>query len=370
MNRKTPFFIISYFTFSDKNSIVGGLRPFYIYKKLLEKGWDVKLITPYNNDGIGVSIKEGFFIKLIKPLLRVLPPDSSIAWSFKVFLYLKRINKNEHFIVFTTAPPHGIGLTGLFCKLFLKNAFWIADYRDLWTKNALYNPPITKKYIDPVLESKFHKYANLIILNTKWDLKLHQNLFPFIIDKSIFIRNGFNKLLNNSFSNKYKFIYAGGTQKGKATISIIELLEKINMAGVSAICDFYGEYDKNMENSTFIKYCGSIESNKVPELLTQYKFGFIYLPKDCQEGGRVAQKFYDYIGSGVIPICYNASIEMKGMMNELKTGIGINDNTLTDEIIEFIHNTTFNAKRAQREKYTRDSQFEVLIDEIEKRGFF
>lgn len=366
MKDQTPFYIVSYFTFSDKKTLVGGLRPFYLYQKMIQKGFNVKLITPFSDSNLEIVVKEGSFIQFIKPLLRIFPPDLSIAWSIKVFFYLKKHNANNKFILFTTAPPHGLGLIGLLSKFFLKNVVWISDYRDLWTKNPLYKPIITKRIMDPILEKQFHKKSDLVVLNTHWDLELHRRLYPLINNKSLFVRNGFNKLLTNKSIDNYKFIYAGGTTKGQATIRIIQLLEEINSLGIKCSCDFYGEYDANMENSPYVKYHGSIESDKVAELLTNYKFGFIYLPVGCETGGRMAQKFYDYIGSGVIPICFRASIEMKKIMDDLNTGMSIYDDTITKSVVKFIKTAEFNADNDMRNIYTRDNQFNILVEQIER----
>ena len=46
MNKNTPFYIVSYFSTSDKNSRVGELRPYFLHKRLLEKGYNAKLILP------------------------------------------------------------------------------------------------------------------------------------------------------------------------------------------------------------------------------------------------------------------------------------------------------------------------------------
>ncbi len=370
IDKLKPFYIISYFNFFDKGSRVGGLRPYYLYRMLLEKGLNVQLITPSANDQNQITIKEGLFTKLCKPFFKVLPPDASIIWAIKVFFFLRRVNKKKKFIVFTTSPPYGIGLTGFLCKKFLKNAVWISDYRDLWTKNTLYNPPITKKFLDPILERKFHERADLIVLNTKCDRELHRNVFPFIHSKSIFVRNGFNTVVANQSTNTNKFIYSGGTYKGIATNEIIDFLNNLNKNHNNYSCDFYGEYDESMENSSHIKYCGSIAPESVPELLSNYKYGFVYLPEGSQYGGRVAQKFYDYIGSGVIPICFNASIEMTKIIEDLNTGIIVNKNTSSADLETLFKGAKFNAQMDQVKNYTRDSQFEYLFNEIFKRNIF
>ncbi len=364
MNRDIPIYIVSYFNFSDKKTLVGGLRPYYLYRKLQRELWNVKLITPENSNVGSITIKENKILRFFKPILKIFPPDYSVFWGIKTFLYLKKENRSKKFIVFTTVPPHGLGIIGLLCKLFLRNSIWISDYRDLWTKNALYNPPITKKYFDPILEDKFHCYSDLVIFNTKWDLDLNIKLFPDIVNKSFYIRNGFNNQHENKCFDVFRFVYAGGTTKGEAALRIIKLLEELNLSGYCYSCDFYGEYHNEMDACKYVSYKGTIESEDVPELLTNYKFGFIYLPDGCENGGRMAQKFYDYIGSGVIPICFNTSIEMQHLMNVLGVGFSIYKETTNDELIDFLKKAHFSSDNNLILRYSRDFQFDKLIERL------
>ncbi len=365
MKSDVTFYIVSYFSLSDKRSIVGGLRPYYLFQKLKDEGFNVKLITSLEAEN-SIAIKEGFFIKLLKPLFKIFPPDYTVLWSLKVFLYLLTRGRKEKNIIFTTSPPYGIGMTGWLGRLFLKNTKWVADYRDLWIENPLYKPLITKKFIDPILEKLFHKHADLVVLNTKKDLELHQRLYPFIREKSIFIRNGFNKLNQNKSNEKLRFIYAGGTNRGYLTEKIIHFLNELNAQGLRFEGDFYGEKDDFMDQSDLVHYKGKIASEEIPELLTNYKYGMLYLPEGGIEGGRMSQKFYDYIGSGLIPICFNASLEMKGIIDDLDTGLAVYESTPMDEVISFLRTASFKASNDQLRKYTRTYQFENLIEKIKE----
>ena len=369
VSKKTPFYIVSYFTKSDKKSMVGGIRPYFLYDMLVEKGWNVYLVTPNYENGNEIVITEGYVLRFLKPLLRLFSPDYTIGWALKVYSFFKKNPSESLFVVFTTVPPNGLGIIGLLVKLFLKNSVWIADYRDLWTMNTLYNPPITKKFIDPILEREFHKKADLVILNTNWDSELNQKKFPFLKGKSTFIRNGFDKVLPNKSYRDMKFVYSGGTYKGMATKKINEFLIELNRLNFAYTCDFYGEYDRFMPNAPFIEYKGTVNFKEVPELLTNYKFGMIYLPEGSESGGRVVQKLYDYIGSGVIPICFNASKEMKEILIDLNIGLPINDETNIQDVLKFINGAKFDVINEKLEKYTRFRQFEGLIERIEITNF-
>jgi hypothetical protein len=363
---KKKIYVISYFSLNDQESRVGGHRPFYLFKLLEEKGFEAEFITRNIDVGVETEIKEGFLLRLFKPILRLAAPDFSIFWSIKVFWYIKKKNlgvesKN---IVLTTMPPYGVGLSGWLCKIFLKNIFWVVDFRDMWTSNPLYNPPFYKRGVNKFLEDKYHLSADLIVSNTQWDMNIHRSKYPFADGKLIYIRNGFNFVVENKSlhdKQKIKFVYSGGTYKGLATKKISDLLFNLNMIGVKCICEFYGEHDEFMDSSQFISYMGEVRSESIPHLLSNYRVGLLVLPAANQNGGRVAQKFYDYIGSGVIPLCINPSEEMESLINEINFGFVIKDSTPVEEIKDFLLKSNQVMKYEDVLQYTRRAQFENLL---------
>lgn len=354
--------IVTYWAFKDKKTFVGGLRPYRLHHYLKKSNIQSEIIAPQLYEGHETIVSEGWLTKILKPLLRAFPPDASIFWSIKVFLLLlKRPNKKGQ-ILFTTIPPNGVGVAGLLLKQFKKNWFWIIDFRDLWTKHPLYLPPITKRFFDPIIEKLYFKCADLVVLNTEWDLNYNTNLHPVIKNKAIYVRNGFDKILENKSKKESEitFIYTGGTTGGQATEFINEILISLNENGIPSKCYFFGEYDSGMENRKYIKYMGVKAPHKIPELLTNYRYGFIYLPQGSEKGGRVAQKFYDYIGSGVVPVCIRPSIEMKNLMEKLGTGIQIPENYDLENLIIDLKKSSNHVDTNIAIKLSRESQFEKL----------
>lgn len=366
--KKIKFFIVTYWSIKDKGTFVGGLRPYKLFEFLKSQNINAQIVAPAKFEGSELLIKEGVIFKLFRPILRILPPDFSIVWSFKVFLKLFQNARKNKIILFTTIPPNGIGVSGLLLKLFSKNVYWIVDFRDLWTKHPLYSPPITKRYIDPLIEKMYMRYSDLVILNTEWDLYYNQKLHPIILDKSIFVRNGFDRVHTNKYQAKstIEFIYTGGTTYGQATIFINKILSKLNDAGIKSICYFYGEYDSLMDNSKYIEYKGIVTPKEIPELLTQYKFGFIYFPRGSETGGRVAQKFYDYIGSGVIPVCIRPSKETMNLMEILDTGIKIHNDFNLNHLIQSLNEAKSPNDEELINELTRANQFNKLINTVDK----
>ncbi len=371
MNSSPHLFILSYWTYNDPKTFVGALRPFRMHAFFKGKGWDVTLITPgdataENSHGVH-CIPESRWMRSI--LFRALSPDSTLLWALKVLWKLRtKIRQNGPIYFLTTCPPNGLVVAGLLGKwIFAKSFRWILDFRDLWTHHPLYAPPITKKYFDPWLEKLALRRADLVLCNTAWDEAHWSARFPGQQSKFLTVTNGFDQILPNHTldgDDKLRFVYTGGTTAGQASRWVRDLLGEWQKQGVVATCDFYGEYDALMDTTPWIEYYGTVSHDAVPDLLTGYRYGFIYLPKGSEKGGRVAQKFYDYLGSGVIPICYRPSQEMRRWMHELDTGVGIDEGESAAEVLNKIRSAKFRVIPGRLTMLQRSTQFEKLYNSL------
>jgi hypothetical protein len=275
-----------------------------------------------------------------------------------VGLYLKR---HKDFVLFTTSPPNSIHMAGLVLKLLKRDFFWIIDFRDPFLLNDLYKPIFFKHRFNQWFEKQVFKRADLVILNTDLNLESYRKKYPFAGNRMLTVRNGFDAVVDNTGADTYRFIYAGGTSKGLASRKIVALLNAINAKGIQLTCDFYGEHDKEVDDCAYTNYKGVILPDEVPQLLKNYKFGFIFLPPPAIGGGRIAQKYYDYIGSGVIPVVINPSLELSNLMEKYKTGIGIYPESTVSDIIEAITNASFNMTLEERNEFSRNNQFKKLF---------
>lgn len=355
-------FIVSYVALHDEVSLVAALRPYRLASFLSEKRVPVTIITPKVGDGTESVIPEGYFISLFKFILKAFAPDYTAFWSIRIFLQMRKEWRRSPFFLFTTCPPYGLGCLGLLLKGLGYQFTWICDFRDLWIGNPLYHPPLTKRFFNPWFEKMFFRHSDIMTFNTAWDLNYNCTRFPFLAKKATYIRNGFDVLSQNTSEPDFRFVYAGGTTKGEATPYVINLLKEMNARGIPATCDFYGEYDKALGDGVNVTYHGIVTPEAMTEILTQYRFGFIYLPAGCELGGRVAQKFYDYLGAGVIPVVFRPSVEMVALMRDLRTGVMIFDDSPVESIVDQLKHASFSARPEELETLTRNFQFERLLN--------
>jgi hypothetical protein len=365
------WYIVSYL--GIHSDLVGGLRCARLKDFLIEKTSNVRLITSVKNSSeenhIGITDPIGSKGVATKILSAFSPLDSTIFWGVKVAHFLR---KQEASILFTSLPPFGVLLVGLLLKR--KGHFWIADFRDPWTINHLYRPIFLpyKLFFAEMFEKFIFRHANLILLNTDTDKTNYNNKYPNAKNKTLTIRNGFDQRVDNihlsSEDKKITLVYAGGVYSGGiAAIDIAKLLLQINKKKKRFFCDFYGEHHSILDQSEFINYKGRFQVEEVPFILSQYSIGLIYLQKECIEGGRINQKFYDYLGSAVQPIVINPSLEMKKQMRELDIGLIVSTDYNPQDVVQKINQMYFSRKEIKKEKlipYQRKYQFEILYNHL------
>lgn len=368
---KKSWFIVSYRNLSSK--AVGGIRGDRLKKFLLEKGIATSLISCNSGgDDNEVEVKERigercFFGRAIGAFL---PIDNTLFWAYKVYQKLKN---HPYSVVLTTAPPFGISLVGLLLKKQKNTHFWIADFRDPWTLNVLYRPIFYpyKKRVANYLEKRIFYQADLILLNTETDLNNYLIKYPFIKQKSLVVRNGFDSFKENQAdlqekSNNIKLIYAGSAyQGGVAARAVVDFLKQANhFSSQRVVCDYYGEHHPYLQDSASITYKDNISYEAISRVLRTYRMGIIYLQEACIDSGRITQKFYDYIGCGVIPIVINPSKEMSLHMDKLNVGIKVFPKDdfrkiMTKVQAQYLSNTSLDSKLLGR--YTRSHQFEKIL---------
>jgi len=355
--------------------MIGGLRISRLSRYLSDKGIKVNLITreSYTDTLESITIiPEKKIVQRNKRLFNLItPPDSSAIWSLSVFKFLR---KKKPGVILTTVPPFGIVFVGLLLRLFRSRHYWVADFRDPWFLNPVYKPAFYwyKRIVAYILESIVFKTADLVILNTFKDQENYIKKYPFLKSKSLVVRNGFDEKIENrarkiNTHETIRMVYSGTAyQGGIATINVAAFLNKLNNAGLSIICDYYGEYHPSIELSPFIEYKGRVPQDQIPKILSYYKLGLIYLQEVCIGGGRVTQKFYDYLGSGVSPIVLNPSQEMSTGMRALNFGLEVYPDSPIENIITYIQSSYFSEQSALPENaikpYTREYQFEKLFN--------
>lgn len=361
------------------SSMVGGMRMYYLKQFFIDKGYRVNLITRLNSDGdnVDIVVKVPFLLRLkIVPsvLNKILIPDSYIIWAFKVFLSLKNIHDftdpSKLPILITSGPPFGVHWVGLLLKLSGVGFKWIVDLRDPFTFNPGYSQVAPKKKLDQLLERKVLVLADNVVFNTSFDRNTYLRFYNKI-GKTIVIRNGFSEKYYTRDIRKSVdrngFVYSGGTYGDEVPEFLDLLFKKLSKYRISS-CSCFGELSEVYEKSEVLRYSGKLHPNEVPIELSKFKYGIVYLPAKFIGSGRIAQKLYDYLGAGLIPIIINATKEMQIILDDVGTGhcleSNINDKSI-NALVRFLdkkHDIT--EIECKILKYSREEQFKFLLNDL------
>ena len=308
----TEVLLVSYFSKND--DLVGGRRMSSLKEFLTEKGYNVKILTrnPVSSNDIKSpwNQKKSIFDKFIIP-------DFTKEWSKKSFDLIK---DKQFDVIITSSPPMGVHFLGFLYKLKYPNVKWIMDYRDPFTLNVSKRKIIIQHQLQKLFEKRLLKKVDLVIQNSSVDLQKFNFQFPQYANKTIFIRNGIEKILPISNSEKLtnRIIYCGGLYKNDiAYLGIKNFLEILNNKGIQLECDWYGG-DISKYKYEKIHFKGLQSPDNIYNILNNYKLSIGYLPKEAIGSGRVLQKFYDYLGARTIPIVLNASKEIFNLSQDLE----------------------------------------------------
>lgn len=86
-------------------------------------------------------------------------PDWHDGWANKALEFVKDESWD---LVVSTGGPYSVHRIGLFLKKHDKAKKWIVDWRDLWTKNHLFNGLRIFHPLEKYLENQFHTHADII----------------------------------------------------------------------------------------------------------------------------------------------------------------------------------------------------------------
>lgn len=126
--------------------------------------------------------------------LNLFIPDARIGWyPNAVKTGLKIIDKHNPSLIFSTAPPFSVHLVAKTLSQ-KTNLPWIADFRDAWLENNLYDKPFRlfhAKLLNKILEKKTLETANMVV-------SIGENMSALLSSK-----------IPESFSGKFRVVYNG-----------------------------------------------------------------------------------------------------------------------------------------------------------------
>lgn len=251
--------------------------------------------------------------RLAEPFLA---PDVQRLWSGKATkLGLINAVREKVDAIYSTSMPYSNHVVAHAIAKQL-NLPWVADFRDLWTKNALYEPRAPwMPAFHKKLEEKIYREADHIVCASPSHKKIIQKAFDLSDKKVSTITNGFDPddFQSDSFapnqSKKITITYYGsfyGAYRPDDFIEALLLLKKIDPRfGEKYQFNFYGEMDRQArslldrsEVSNFVARQNYVPHAELPQLRSQSHALLVYLPKiKGPIGASTPQKVFDYLAT-------------------------------------------------------------------------
>ena len=202
---------------------------------------------------ISVWIRGNFFI-----------PDARKFWVKPSVKFLKKyLETNAVDVLVTTGPPHSMHLIGLQLKKEFPHLFWVADFRDPWTKISYYQHLMLTPWADAKhkqLEKKVFQTANITLATSPSDAENFKN-------------EGANAFcITNGFDTHEKGI--AQIQHTAFSVSYVGVLEQLR--NPSALWEAIGELcseNEDFKNHFQLQFAGRVDEEILKEIYQQ-------IPKD------------------------------------------------------------------------------------------
>ncbi len=257
------------------------------------------------------------FARLIEPFIS---PDIQKLWvNSAIKKGLVAGVRNQVDAVYSTSMPYSNHIVALTIANKL-NIPWIADFRDLWTSNALYKARAPwLKHLHKKLELKLYKRADHICCASPTHRQVLIDNFGISPQKITTITNGFDQ---DDFKNikpaesqpkKITMSYFGsfyGKYRPDDFVAAIKLLKEDNNPLINKLqISFVGDMDRRSrallqdpDIADLVSYQGYVPHAELEKTRLQSDAFFLYLP-DLPEpiGASIPQKVFEYL-AGQRPI--------------------------------------------------------------------
>lgn len=370
----------------------GGVLRVTKFAKYLDRlGWQVKVLTikrgfyPITDPTLLADLSQsieinrvnypepGFLLgrkiasilaNLIYPLFLI--PDNQILWFLPAIFKGRKIIREQNIkLIFTSSRSYSDHLIALVLKR-LTGVKWVADFRDLWTRNPeIKFPTPLHRFFQRYLERLVLKYADRVITISSAMTQSYQKLSS---DRQKFftITNGFDK---EDFPEKLpepdkgfcQFIYTG------------------SLYGARRLDNFLLSLQEMGEWLVKLKIIGAKErlyhKEAIRELYASDILLFILSPKDT--AAVYSGKIFEYLATGkpILALAPKESAAAK-LINKLKAGIVVEpeDKKAIKKAIENyfklwqsnrLEDKKFNLKQFDRFELTK--KFEKILSELEPK---
>lgn len=297
-------------------------------------------------------------LKRMVDFLRILffIPDDSIGWlPFILWRGLKTIKKDKIDLIFASAPPYTVLISGILLKKLTKKPL-VVDFRDPWTNwpanLRYYRYPPWRYRLDEKLERWVLRSADMIINVSPAEIGYFKNKYKIPAEKLVFLPNGFDqedfKNFKKRLSKKFIFTYTGSFYGARNPTAFLEAYKEfIKQEKLSSKVYFVGEYKRGiyeiisklkLQNYVIItKYLSHKESINYLEKSTAL---LLINAPGPQNKGIISGKLFEYMASGkpILALTPKDGVAAE-LIRKTKTGLVVDPENVfeIEKAIEFLY---------------------------------
>lgn len=295
---------------------------------------------------------------------------------------------NQQFdIMISTSGPYSQHLIAHKLKQIDPNVFWIADYRDLWTQNHIFNGLFPFTLIEEYLEKKVNTSANMITTVTEplaVQIKSKYNLVNVEVIENGFDLDDLETLSTQKYwsDSKIRLVYTGSIYKGKQDPSpLLAAIDKIRHSEDGSLLDnfevlFVGGNKADLDEliayynvSNWVSYQGFLPREDALRMQRD-AHGLIFLEFEAPGvDGILTGKLFEYLASGtqIVGIGVTSDSTSGKLIHESAQGINLgNDSHLIQayliHLLQSGEKPSVPINQQLLNKYSRKKQAETLLE--------
>jgi glycosyltransferase involved in cell wall biosynthesis len=374
----------------------GGIRSYYLAKALTETGFEVKMITTWNEKQYQIKNIEGISVHYIP----IYYENNLGFWqrirAFVVFirkafvLACKLATKNEKALCYATSTPLTVGIIALFLKLFRRIPYYF-EVRDLWPLIPIKMGYIRNAFLQKFLyflEKTIYKHAEKIITLSpammKWvehyEVSSPIYCIPNMADCEWFENKNSGEI--TSSSENFTVTYAGTLGEANSLESLLEIAlycQQKQISGIKFMIVGKGKQEAflkqkasayQLQNLTFLSHTNKEEIRKI--LSASQAVYISFAPFSVLETTS-PNKFFDGLAAGKL-IITNTGGWIKELIETYECGFYANTpQEFLEKILPFINNRALlwewekNARKLAKQQFDRKlltKKFIALFPEV------
>lgn len=344
----------------------------------------------YSKDSVNKKTKTVIQLKgteIIKSIIRNILywPDASFLWFFKNKHQFNQIMEDvKPDVIFSSSTPHTCHLIGSYLAR-KYNVPWVAEFRDLWSQNNVWQRMFPLNYCEAWVEKKVLQPAKMLVTVSE---TLKDDLIQLHKKDVVKVMNGFcltqwspdnSPDYERNKKDELVIRYTGKLYDGRRCPQLLfDALNEMDLSEIKITVEFYvpdpdylhylikkyPRLDGVINVKSQVDYKASLALQKTADI------NLLIEGNDIAAKGNLTGKLFEYLSSyrPILAIAHPES-EIKQVLNHTKAGELLISKQeikyfISEKMKEKCRGHLFNPNKENTLQYSRDSQFKFLYDKL------